>query len=563
MAKKKTTAIKPRPVAVETAARPSAILPFLEKRSLVLAIALIALGTLRIVSTYSETFVTWDEPGHMACGLQYLAEHVYRYEPQHPPLGRAAAALLPFVFGARPTHVPNQDQEGISQIYSSGNPAGMLTEMRLGILPFFILASAMVYLWARRHFGPAAAVLSVALFTLTPTMLAHAGLATIDMPLAAGLIAAWFALLLWAEEPTWRNSVLLGLATALGTVSKFTMLGFFPVAAFFAVIAWFAVARPSTADLVAAVKMRAVPFVVAVAVGAFAIWAVYLFTWGTPRGWNFSVPAPALFEGIDFARYHNSKGHAAYFLGEIRNTGWWYFFPLLLLLKTPLGILALAIAGQTIAFRRLSTFKLPATALMPLAFFTGILGTSMTSHVNIGLRHMLPIFASLAVLGGIALVALLELAPRKQWAGALAAALLLWIAVSGALRHPNYLAYFNELVGDRPERVVTDSDLDWGQDTIRLARRLRELGATQVNYFTLNVSSNRLMQWPGLPNVRPILPLQLAEGWTAVHPTIAIVDQYGLRHRDPRLLPWFTYYHPQERVGSLLLYYIPPGTLRR
>src|ERR1041385_8381861 len=77
------------------------VIPFLEKHSRLLALIAIVLGTLRIVSTYSDTALTWDEPGHMACGLQYLAEHVYLYEAHHPPLARVASALIPYLSGAR------------------------------------------------------------------------------------------------------------------------------------------------------------------------------------------------------------------------------------------------------------------------------------------------------------------------------------------------------------------------------------------------------------------------------------------------------------------------------
>jgi hypothetical protein len=559
MSKKKLKPAAPRSAAEPELARPSTILPFLERHSLLLAIAFIALGTLRVVSTYSENSVTWDEPAHLACGLQYLAEHVYVYEPQHPPLARVAGAFLPYLFGARPLHTKGFNQEGVNVIYHSGHPGTLLTQMRIGILPFFVLAAVMVYLWARRHFGPAVAVLSTALYTLVPTVLAHAGLATTDMALAACFTAAFFALLVWVEEPTWLHSILFGLATGLATVSKFTVLAFFPAAAAFAAIAWFAVARPGVDGAIAAAKPRVLPFLVAAACGAIAIWAVYSFTFGTPHGWNFSVPAPALFEGIDFVRYHNSRGHAAYFMGEVRNTGWWYFFPVLLLLKTPLAWLTLAILGLLVTFKRYTEVAY----WMPVAFAAGSLIPSMTSNVNIGLRHILPIYSGLAILAGLGLYRLLELQPRKKWVGALAALLPLWLIVSGALQHGKYLAYFNELAGDRPERIVTDSDLDWGQDTIRLARRLKQLGATQVNFFTLNQSPEQLMVWPGLPAVRGINPLKPAEGWTAVSPTIAAVREFGLEHRYPNLHPWFTYLQPQERVGSLLLYYVPPGSLQQ
>ncbi|HKA00753.1 MAG TPA: glycosyltransferase family 39 protein, partial [Candidatus Solibacter sp.] len=484
-----------------------------------------------------------------------------------PPLARLASALGPYLAGARPMHTQNQDEEGVNVLYRSGDPGGMLTRMRVGMLPFYVLAAAMVYLWARRHFGPAVAVLSTALYTIVPTVLAHAGLATTDIPLAGCFTAAFFAMLLWAEEPTWLHSAVFGLVTGLAVVCKFTVLGFLPAAAVFAAIAWFAVTRPGVDGAVAAAKSRVLPALAAILSGALTIWAVYSFSFGKPYvyslstgkpyGWGFPVPAPSLFEGISFALYHNGKGHAAYFMGEIRNTGWWYFFPVLLLIKTPIAWLVLTLIGLVVSLGR----RAQLAYWMPIAFAAGVLIPSITSHVNIGLRHILPIYSGLAIIAGIGLHRLLELQPSRVWAATLAALLPLWAIGSGLLQHPNYLAYFNEFVGEHPERIVVDSDLDWGQDTIRLKRRLQQIGANQVNFFTLNLTPERLMIWPALPNVRTIKAIEPLEGWTAVSPTIAAVDQYGLRHQFPQLRPWFTYIEPRERVGALSLYYVPPGSL--
>jgi 4-amino-4-deoxy-L-arabinose transferase-like glycosyltransferase len=532
-------------------------LPFLEKRSLPLAFCLIALATFRIVATWSETGLTWDEPGHMACGLQYLAQHVYRYEAQHPPLARVMSALGPFLDGSRPLGGKGQDQEGVNVIYSSGHPGRTLALMRFGILPFFALAGFMVYFWARRHFGNVVAVLAAGLFSLVPPVLAHAGLATTDMPLTGCLAAAFFCLLLWAEQPSWKHSLLLGFTTALAVVSKFTALGFFPAAAVLALLAYLVVERPGVDGLATAAKQRAVPFCLAVVTGAMVIWAVYSFSFGKVSGWNVSLPAPELFEGVKFAIYHNGKGHAAYLLGEIRNTGWWYFFPVVLAVKTPIAYLLLLVYGVSVSWAR----RARVVYLLPLAFALGILLPSMTSHVNIGLRHILPIYVGFSILAAVGLASLMQRAQAANWAGFAAAALVGWLAVSGAVRHPDYLAYFNELGGDHPERILVDSDLDWGQDTVRLARRLKELGATQVSFSTLNLTPDRLVVWPGFPPVKYIFPLQPVEGWTAVSPTMLAVRQYGMEHRYPNLRPWFTYLQPVEKVGSLWLYYVPPGSL--
>ena len=535
------------------------LIPFLARRSLVLAAALIALASMRIVSTYSQMSPTWDEPGHMACGLQYLAQHVYRYEAQHPPLARVMSALGPFLAGARPLGIKNQDQEGVAVMYHDGYPGRMLTRMRFGILPFFVLAACVVWLWARRHFGNAVAALATGLFTLAPTVLAHAGVATTDMALTACLSAAFFALLLWAEEPTWQHSLLLGAATALAVVSKFTALGFLPAAALFAFLAYLMVERPGMDGVVAAAKARAWPAAIAVFTGALGIWAVYSFSFGKVNAWNISLPAPELFDGVSFAIYHNTKGHAAFFLGEIRNTGWWYFFPVLLAVKTPLGWLAAVGFGLAAWWGKRGQLAY----WMPVAFAAGILLPGMTSHVNIGLRHILPIFSGLAILAGLGLMRLLERAARAKWAGPLAALLVLWVAVSGALQHPDYLSYFNELAGSTPERIVVDSDLDWGQNIIRLQHRLRELGASQVAFGDVNLHANHLMIWPGLPLVQNLDAFRPVEGWTAVSPTMWMLRKYGLGYRDLSVQPWWAYYHPVEKVGTLWLYYIPPGTFRQ
>jgi hypothetical protein len=342
-------------------------------------------------------------------------------------------------------------------------------------------------------------------------------------------------------------------------VSKFTALGFLPVTAAFAFLAYLIVERPGVDGVMSAAKPRALPAVITVLTGAIGIWAVYSFSFGKVNAWNISLPAPELFDGVSFAMYHNTKGHAAYFMGEIRNTGWWYFFPVLLAVKTPLAWLAAVGFGLAVWWGR----RAQLAYWMPVAFAAGILLPGMTSHVNIGLRHILPIFTALAILAGLGLLRLLERAPDKKWAGPLAAMLVLWIAVSGALQHPDYLSYFNELAGSTPERIVVDSDLDWGQNIIRLQHRLRELGAAQVAFGDVNLHSNHLMLWPGLPLVQNLDAFRPVEGWTAVSPTMWMLRKYGLGYRNLNVQPWWAYYRPVEKVGTLWLYYVPPGSLRQ
>lgn len=539
----------------------AALLAFLGRRSSLLPACLIALAAVRIVSTYSVFGNTGDEPAHMACGLQYLAQHVYRYETQHPPLARAMVALGPYLDGSRPMGNAHQDQEGVALIYGSGHPDRYLLLMRLGILPFFLLAGFVVFAWAKRYFGASTAVIATGLFTLIPPVLAHATFATTDMPLTACLGAAFVTLLVWAETPSWKNALLLGLTSALAALSKFTSLGYLPAAALLALAAYLAVERPGMKRLAALARERAPGFGLAVLTGAVLVWAAYFFSFGKVPGWNVTLPAPEFFDGIANAMRHNSNGNPAYLLGHVGTKGWWYFFPVALAVKTPVALLVLAAIGIGVCLPRGSaTAHRQWVRLVPLAFALAILLPAMTSHVNIGLRHVLPIYISLSILGAVGLVWLLERGGTSQWAPLAAGGLVLWLIASGAVHHPDYIPYFNEFAGSHPENILVDSDYDWGQDQKRLAERLRELGAREVSFGWFGDNQSL---WPALPPAKKINPLEPAEGWTAVSPTLAKVRQYGLDYRYPNLKPWFEYLQPRERVGVLRLYYVAPGSLRR
>jgi hypothetical protein len=121
--------------------------------------------------------------------------------------------------------------------------------------------------------------------------------------------------------------------------------------------------------------------------------------------------------------------------------------------------------------------------------------------------------------------------------------------------HPDYLAYFNAVAGDEPERIVVDSDLDWGQDIKRLGQRLRELNAPSVTFTpTITLSLAAL----GFPPHQASDPLAPAPGWNAVQVTWWKLDRMGLV-ASPEERTWPDFVKPNERVGrSILLYYIPP-----
>jgi hypothetical protein len=529
------------------------------KYARLLVVGIVMLGVGRIVATYHVFAASDDEPGNIACGLQYLTQHIYQYETQHPPLTRAMIALLPWLSGTRPRGQPTLWTESRDLLTYEHHPELTLTRMRLGILPFFVLGCLVVFCWARRYFGAAIGVIAAFLFTLIPTVLAHAGVSTTDMGLTACLGAAFLAMLVWAEEPTMKHGAVFGFMLALAMLAKFTTLAFFPVGACLARLFYMAAGRTGESGLKQLVRQRAASFALAGGVCVFTIWTAYFFSFGKVPVWNVSLPAWEYFDGIRVALEHNANGHPAYLLGEARSHGWWYYFPVALAVKTPLALLALLAVGLGVCWRNR---RAPAY-LMPLAFSLGILLPAMSGSVNIGTRHVLPVYIAFSVMASLGLLHLARLSNRRAWAGAAALALMLWLAATGALHHPDYIPYFNELVRGRPDRVLCDSDYDWGQDTKRLAARLKQLGATQINYgYSLASDANSFLEiFPGLPPIRNIHPLQPAEGWTAVCPTMDHATQYGLQYRYPNIKPWYTYLPVIERVGTIDLLYLPPGSL--
>ena len=388
-----------------------AISRFLERRSAAVALVFVAIASARIASTYSVFSFTIDEPGHFACGLQYLTKHVYRYLTEQPPLAGAAIALPPLLAGVRPLGEENYNLEGRDVILRSPNPDRTLALMRLGILPFFWLACAVVYLWCRRYFSGAVAPLAVALFTLLPPVLAHAGIACTDMPLTGCLGAAFLALILWAESPGWKRAALLGAAVAFAVLAKFTTLLYLPAVAVLALLFYLAAERPGLLRIVALLRERAAIFGFAVCIGALVIWAGYWFSFGKVPGWNIRLPAPEFFDGLLVAQAHNRRGHPAYLLGHFSVNGWWYYFPIALAVKTPVAFLLLAGSGIYVSCRRLT-----AKAWLPLAFSLGVLIPAMTGNLDIGVRHTLPVYIGLSILAAVGLERLACAPPRERFA---------------------------------------------------------------------------------------------------------------------------------------------------
>jgi hypothetical protein len=530
----------------------ASVLSWLQQHSVVAFLILVAMASLRIVTTYTVFNHTHDEPAHIASGMEWLDKGVYGPEEQ-PPLARVATAIGPYLAGSRPSGAENIYQEGALILYRDNHYDRNLALARLGILPFFWIAALVVYAWGRKYFGDLVAVVAVFLFTFLPPILAHAGLATTDMALAAFAGASFLSGVVWLEKPSPLHSLLFGACLALAVLSKFSALAFIP-AAFAAALVWHLWSqRPAVSLVVRQVLQRTLPFCLAAILAAGIVWAGYRFSYGSFAG--IRLPAPNLFGGIQTVMEHNRQGHPTYLLGMHNQSGWWYYYPVVLAVKTPLPFLALLFAGAAICLGKARRTN-PAYWL-PLAFSLGILFFSLFSRINIGVRHVLPVYMGFSIVAAVAVVRLLELSQGARWAAWTLGLLLVWHGATSALSHPDYIPYVNALAGAEPEKILADSDLDWGQDMKRLAKRLHEVGARQVTFSPFIVAYLEAVH--GFPPIQPMDLESPSPGWNAASITMIKAERFGLYDQHPEIKLWTEQIPPTERLGNTtLLWYFPP-----
>ena len=222
------------------------------------------------------------------------------------------------------------------------------------------------------------------------------------------------------------------------------------------------------------------------------------------------MPAPQLLDGLWQVHNHVDAGHTAYLLGRHSFHGWWYFFPVALAVKTPLADPAARRPRRLCALPAHATRSAAPCGCRPSSCGV-ILLINLPTSLNIGVRYMLPLYPLLALTAGIGVVWLWRYrACRGDHPAGVDCHL-------SAAAHPDYLAYFNELAGAHPERILVDSDLDWGQDMARLAAELQRRHVPYLHMSCLYTGDDTRL---GLPAWDSLEPYQPVTGWVAVSQTM-------------------------------------------
>ncbi|MEU9916095.1 phospholipid carrier-dependent glycosyltransferase [Streptomyces sp. NPDC051001] len=447
-----------------------------------LVVLLLAQMAFAMVTTAVQQTPTIDEPVYVGTAADSLHEHEIRYNPEHPPLGKLVIAVGVALADPRydPSFSGDQGQVGRHLLYESGNdPWRLMLWARLPVIVLTLAFGLVVFAFARELAGPAGGLVALALYALSPDVIAHGSLATLDVPTAGFLLTSVW--LLWRARLRPRLYVpLAGLAAGAALATKMSALAAVPV--LLALAAWSVWRRDSHDRRRALARAAAAAGVVAVAAIA-VVWLSYLVV--DPRlRWSPQQHVPAVHglrallvdlmpfpeayrDGMRVQFGFENHPWQGFLFGRLYTGSLWYYLPAALLVKTPLGMLALWAAGAValVAVRRLR----PAAPYL-LAPTVVLLAAAMTGSRDFGTRYALfvPMFLAVAAAG--------VLAVRRRWAVVAAAALVLFVAVSSVRTFPYYLPYSNEAFGGpaKTRLRLHDSNVDWGQDLGRLADRLRE-----------------------------------------------------------------------------------------
>jgi hypothetical protein len=484
---------------------------------------LLALHWWLAITSQVSKGVAYDETAHLTAGYTYWKFDDYRFHTENGNLPQRWGGLALLAAEPAPRLEPadntllwqNSHVWGVSQnfFFRSGNSTDYLLFTARATMAFWSVATGLlVFVWSRRLWGPAAGWFSLGLFAISPTMLAHGPLVTSDMCATFWLLAATGALWRMTERITPGRVLLAAGAVGLAAVAKFSAVLLPPI--FVVLIAWRCLSRqPVTLSFrrgtpeknLGSVSAKLAGLAGAGGVVALGTWTVIWtsFGWrfsgfapGVPEGWKYYIPWPellsmagvwrtplvtmlqwqvlpeAFIEGFAHLNYQG-MGRSAFLLGNYSNTGWWWFFPYAFLAKSTLAELLAVVGAGALGVRYLLRAARPRglAALAPvfplLALFAVYGAFAVLSPLNIGHRHILPLYPPLFILAGGLLAV-----PALRWLRRVAVPLVLLLGVAESVSaRPDYLAFFNRAVGGSENgwRQLVDSSLDWGQDLPALA----------------------------------------------------------------------------------------------
>ncbi len=476
------------------------------------------------LATALQKSPTFDEPTHLYAGYSYLRWGDFRVNPEHPPLVKILAALPLLAFDINSCTI-TQDQRDIVQerkeygwnladqfILANRRVEKFFLYPKLVMIGLAVILGVFVFWWAREIYGLNAALAALALYCFDPNFLAHSSIIHTDVPFTLFFFAGTYFYWRAAHRLTWGNLFGASLLFALSAVVKFSFVAILPIWIVLGILRAFSwqpqQSQITSPEVVLAPRQKmALHLIVlgtAMVMAYLVVWAAYGFRFDavggeteqlrigrlvTKESWlsvlailnskYFILPEAWLYGLLDAIR---ASDRESYLLGQIYLHGSWLYFPVAFAVKTSLPTLIALLVAIVLMVRRRSLLPTDLFLLVPVMIFFAV---ATGSKLNIGLRHILPIYPFLFVWIGGMLATIW--ASRSRVARYGVSLLGIWLLVSSLRVYPDYLAFFNELAGGpgNGHTILVDSNLDWGQDLKGLQVWMSNQGLTRIQlaYF--------------------------------------------------------------------------------
>ncbi len=476
-------------------------------------LGVLILHALLVGDTARRNFVTIDESAHIPSGIAHWRTGDFSMYRVNPPLPRMLATLAPHLVAdpdmawITPWPGPGARAEMFhARRFATNNADDYLRILflaRLAGIAWSVGGGWLVFTWARALYGGPGAWIALIVWCFEPNVIANAAMATPDLPAAVAGLFACRVFWEYLKAPSWSCALAAGVALGLAELTKFTWLILYVVWPALALLwRWrrggATVPRPGWSAWVAQGGALVLTSLLVINAGygfsgSFAKLKDFQFisqtltkgtvsvagVLGTGNRWDghwlgeMRVPLPAEFlKGLDQQRREFEVGYPSYLRGEWRDRGWWYYYLYAIVVKVPIGFLALGLAGVALAClgrRGGPGWRDELVLLAPAVTILAVV--SSQTGFNHHLRYVLPAFPLLIVLtgrlGGL-------LAPGRRLGSGLIVGALAWGVISSVRVHPHELSYFNEAAGGpaNGSAHLVDSNIDWGQDLLELKRWL-------------------------------------------------------------------------------------------
>ncbi|MBT3378840.1 MAG: phospholipid carrier-dependent glycosyltransferase [Lentisphaerae bacterium] len=441
----------------------------------------------------------------------------------------------------------NPHEAGYQLIFTAPDPEWILLRARAVMLLLGACTVLLAGMLSRRLFGPAGQLLTVCLVAFDPNLIAHFSVVSTDALLVFTTILYVVALDGFLRTPTRRGAAGVGICLGIALIAKYTSLVLLPATG---LLLPFYLERLRKRP----VKQWGVDGCLALVAALAVVWVGYgaHITTAPPF-----LPIPGFLAGLGRVRSLAAHGMPSYLCGQV-STSWRSYFLYVLALKTPVPLLLLwgiAVVAGAPGTRRaflVPTFSVPALAAV---FYT----ICLASDLNLGVRHMLPCYALMAIFTGGLAPWLVE-AKRRSPVRALTGVLVLWLAGEAMWMGPHHLAYFNQFAGGPTGaiRYLGDSNLDWGQDLKRLRTVMDEngfeeaivayLGNTDPAFYGITYQCLPVMFYGSTNGDRVVSPQREILA-------VSTSNLQGIHYDRPDPFAWLTERPPIARAGySIYLY---------